>query len=148
MKKLVILALVLFMATSCFAEVKLFKFMQDGKVVGVTYSNKDGNVIPPVGATAVEIVEFEKDATIAQQKADLPVPPDTSVIMQGIFGIFQNKLATAGSYAGTIQLLMQFQNWAGISALRDQLIAGGIIIKAEADQVNQLFLDQGIILPK
>jgi hypothetical protein len=50
--------------------VKLFKFVLNGKVIGVTYSDADGNVTPPEGATAVEIQESEKAAAIAQQEID------------------------------------------------------------------------------
>jgi hypothetical protein len=71
--RIITIVLALLMATTCFADVKLFKFEKDGKVVGVCYSDKDGNTVPPVGVTAVQITEGEKDATIAQQKSDAPI---------------------------------------------------------------------------
>ena len=126
---------------------KLFKFMKDGKVVGVSYSNINGNITPPEGATAVEITEDEKAAAIAQQQADMPTPFNPDLIMQGVFNIFQNNLVIMGPYAGTLGLLMQYQNWAGLSALRDQLVSANIITQDEANQLTALFAAQGITLP-
>jgi hypothetical protein len=72
---------------------------------------------------------------------------DPNAIMTGVFNIFQNNLVIMGPYAGTLQLLMQFQNWAGLSALRNQLVSANIITQDEANQLTALFADQGVILP-
>jgi hypothetical protein len=68
-------------------------------------------------------------------------------IMEDMFTLFATKLATVGQYMGPAYALMQYQNWAGISALRDQLVAATVITQDEANSITAIFANYGIILP-
>jgi hypothetical protein len=50
--------------------IKLFKFIKDGKVVGVSYTDYEGNIETPEGAIAIEISENEKEIAISRQISD------------------------------------------------------------------------------
>ena len=129
--------------------VKLFKFVLNGKVVGVTYSDAEGNVTPPIGATAVEITEDEKAAAIAQQQADMPVPFNAVTFQAALFQLLVsgglsnpnlrfefasiNAFVTNGDFAG----LKQYCLW---------LISESIATQDDFTAINNACKSQGIDL--
>jgi len=129
--------------------VKLFKFMKDGKVVGVTYSDKDGNVTPPEGATAVEITEDEKTAAIAQQKADMPIPFDvvafqTSLAQLLLTGALSN-VNLRFEFAAIIAYVSN-GNFAGLYQYAEWLISQGIATADDLTAINNACKAQGVDL--
>ena len=129
--------------------VKLFKFMKDGKTIGITYSDKDGNVTPPDGATAVEITEDEKAAAIAQQKADMPTPFDvvvfqTSLAQLLLTGAFSN--ANLRFEFAAIIAYVTNGNFAGLYQYAQWLISQGIATADDLTAINNICKLQGIDL--
>jgi hypothetical protein len=71
----------------------------------------------------------------------------TTPIMTAVLAMFANRLATVGQYTGAMDVLNRYANWAGIVALRDQLVVATVITQAEADAITQIYADNGITLP-
>lgn len=67
--KTLITTLILLSATICFADVKLYEFIDsNNNVIGISYSDKNGNIIAPIGTTAKEISENQKNSEILKQR--------------------------------------------------------------------------------
>ena len=71
----------------------------------------------------------------------------TTPIMLAILDYFKDRLIPTSAYQGVLDILCRYQNWEGISALRDQMIKGSIINQDDADAITKIFEDNGIILP-
>lgn len=129
--------------------VKLFKFMKDGKVMGVSYSDKNGKVTPPEGATAVEITEDEKAATIAQQQADLPIPFDviafqTALAQLLLTGTLSN-VNLRFEFAAIIAYV-SIKDFAGLYQYAQWLIGQGIATADDLTAINNVCKTQGVDL--
>jgi len=118
--------------------------LSDGNIKGFCYHGDTQELVVTTDTTP------DVNAVLALVNA-LPDTPivvfNPDLIMQGVFTIFQNNLVIMGPYAGTLELLMSYQNWAGLSALRDQLVSANIITQDEANQLTALFAEQGVTLP-
>ena len=145
--RIIIIVLSLLIATSCYAEVKLFKFTNGGKVVGVSYSDKDGNITPPAGATATEITESEKDAAIAQQIADTPAVFSYGTLLTSINQKFTGaKAIQLAPYLGAMQGYCDANNWVGLKAFADGLIVAEIMTTDDYNLLNTAMKEQGVDL--
>jgi len=129
--------------------VKLFKFMKEGKVVGVTYSDNNGNVTSPEGATSVEITEYEKASAITQQRIDeqIPTPFYYSVLLPSLLAKFTGiKAIQLAPYLAAIEGFCNAQNFVGLRDFAQGMITASLMTTDDYNLFNIAMKEQGIDL--